>query len=170
MRRIHCWDRHLGLGSGHLDVGDGPRQCRTVAEAAAVVEVAVEEEAVPVVVAVSAAAVASLASGRSTTVPAQPRSGRSCGAGRRGPVREFRRHGIRGAYRNPYSDAYFRHFRPGYRSVMIGERHITITTTTCPAGCQTVLANGITYDVCDGVYYQPYIYGGQTVYLVVPTQ
>ena len=38
-----------------------------------------------------------------------------------------------------------------------------------PIGCQTVLENGITYDVCDGVYYQPYIYGGQTVYLVIPT-
>ena len=36
-------------------------------------------------------------------------------------------------------------------------------------GCQTVLENGITYDVCDGVYYQPYIYGGRTVYWVVPT-
>ncbi len=38
-----------------------------------------------------------------------------------------------------------------------------------PIGCQTVLENGITYDVCDGVYYQPYIYGGHTVYLVIPT-
>jgi hypothetical protein len=29
---------------------------------------------------------------------------------------------------------------------------------------------GITYFLFDGVYYQSYLYGGQTVYLVVPTQ
>jgi hypothetical protein len=37
-----------------------------------------------------------------------------------------------------------------------------------PLGCQLVMLNGITYYLLDGVYYQPYIYGGQTVYLVVP--
>lgn len=75
----------------------------------------------------------------------------------------------RGAYRNPYGDVYFRHFRPGYRSFLIGDAYYYYYNDL-PAGCQTVLANGITYDLCDGVYYQPYIYGGQTVYMVVPTQ
>ena len=39
-----------------------------------------------------------------------------------------------------------------------------------PVGYQVVVINGITYYVFDGVYYQAYIFGGQTVYLVVPTQ
>jgi|GEM_PF-3234574 hypothetical protein len=73
-----------------------------------------------------------------------------------------------GAARNPYHSDYARHFRPGYRSIMLGGAQYYLYDTL-PDGCQTVLANGITYDVCDGVYYQPYIYGGQTVYLVVPT-
>jgi hypothetical protein len=75
----------------------------------------------------------------------------------------------RGGYRNPYRDDYFRHFRPGYRSFVIGDASYYYYDNL-PVGCQTVLANGITYDLCDGVYYQPYIYGGQTVYMVVPTQ
>ncbi len=33
---------------------------------------------------------------------------------------------------------------------------------------QQVLLNGIIYYLFDGVYYRPYIYGGQTVYLVYP--
>jgi len=73
-----------------------------------------------------------------------------------------------GAQRNPYRGEYARHFRPGYRSIMLGSAQYYMYDSL-PLGCQTVLGNGITYDVCDGVYYQPYIYGGQTVYLVVPT-
>jgi hypothetical protein len=71
------------------------------------------------------------------------------------------------AHRNPYRGDYARHFRPGYRSMMLGGSEYYMYDSL-PSGCQTVLENGITYDVCDGVYYQPYIYGGQTVYLVVP--
>lgn len=37
-----------------------------------------------------------------------------------------------------------------------------------PIGFQVVVLEGITYYVFNGVYYQAYIYGGQTVYLVVP--
>ena len=37
-----------------------------------------------------------------------------------------------------------------------------------PLGYQQVVVDGITYYLFDGVYYQPYIYGGQTVYMVVP--
>jgi hypothetical protein len=73
-----------------------------------------------------------------------------------------------GAYRNPYRGEYARHFRAGYRPLVLGGAQYYMYDSL-PAGCQTVLENGITYDLCDGVYYQPYIYGGQTVYLVVPT-
>ena len=48
---------------------------------------------------------------------------------------------------------------------------LSITVTdSLPFGYQLVVLNGITYYLFNGVYYQPYIYGGQTVYLVVPTQ
>jgi len=70
-------------------------------------------------------------------------------------------------YRNPYRDDYFRRFRPGYRPLVLGGAQYYMYPNL-PSNCQTVLANGITYDVCDGVYYQPYMYQGQTVYLVVP--
>jgi len=73
-----------------------------------------------------------------------------------------------GAYRNPYRDEYFRHFRPGYRSFLIGDASYYYYDAL-PPGYQTVVINGITYYLFDGVYYQPYIYGGQTVYMVVPT-
>jgi len=72
------------------------------------------------------------------------------------------------ANRNPYQEAYSRHFRPGYRPIVLGGARYFIYDSL-PLGCQTVSASGITYDVCDGVYYRPYIYAGQTVYLVVPT-
>ena len=75
---------------------------------------------------------------------------------------------FRGAHRNPYRDEYFRHFRPGYRSFLIGDASYYYYDNL-PLGYQTVVINGITYYLYDGVYYQPYIYGGQTVYMVVPT-
>ena len=75
----------------------------------------------------------------------------------------------RGVYRNPYRDEYFRHFRPGYRPfVLAGAQYYGYDTL--PLGYQQVVLNGTVYYLFDGVYYQPYIYGGQTVYLVVPTQ
>jgi hypothetical protein len=74
-----------------------------------------------------------------------------------------------GVYRNPYRDEYFRHFRPGYRPfVLDGAQYYGYGSL--PLGYQQVVLNGITYYLFDGVYYQPYIYGGQTVYLVVPNQ
>jgi hypothetical protein len=72
-----------------------------------------------------------------------------------------------GGYRNPYNDDYFRRFRPGYRPFFLnGAQYYGYDSL--PLGYQQVLLNGIAYDLFDGVYYQPYIYGGQTVYLVVP--
>ena len=75
----------------------------------------------------------------------------------------------RGAYRNPYRDEYFRHFRPGYRPFIVGGAQY-YGYDSLPDGYQLVVINGITYYLYDGLYYQPYIYGGQTVYLVAPTQ
>jgi hypothetical protein len=87
-------------------------------------------------------------------------------------------HAVRGAehvaaevahavFRNPYRDEYFRHFPPGYRPfVFNGAQYYGYYSL--PIGFQPVVINGVTYFVLNGVYYQPYMYGGQTIYLVVP--
>jgi len=75
--------------------------------------------------------------------------------------------GYRGAWRNPYRDDYFRRFRPGWRPIVIGDVQY-YTYPVLPVGFQTVVVNGVTFYFYDGVYYQPYIYEGQTVYMVVP--
>jgi len=74
-----------------------------------------------------------------------------------------------GAYRNPYRDEYFRHFRPGYRPYFLGGAQY-YGYDDLPPGFQTVVIDGITYYLYDGVYYQAYLYDGQTVYLVTPDQ
>lgn len=74
-----------------------------------------------------------------------------------------------GAFRNPYRADYFSHFRPGYRPFVLGGAQY-YGYYSLPLGYQPVMRNGIAYYLSDGVYYQPYIYGGQTVYLVVPIQ
>jgi hypothetical protein len=73
----------------------------------------------------------------------------------------------KGGYRNPYRDDYARHFRPGYRPFVVGDAEY-YGYDSLPTDCPPVVLNGITYYFCDGVYYQPYIDGGQTVYLAVP--
>jgi len=73
----------------------------------------------------------------------------------------------RGGHSNPYSDEYFRHFRPGYVPYLLGDAQY-YGYDTLPLGYQEVVIDGITYYLLDGVYYQAYLYGGQTVYLVVP--
>jgi hypothetical protein len=73
----------------------------------------------------------------------------------------------KGAYRNPYRDDYFRRFPPGYRPfVFNGAQYYGYYSL--PLGYQLVVLDGITYYVLNGVYFQAYIYGGQTVYVVVP--
>ena len=70
-------------------------------------------------------------------------------------------------YRNPYRDDYFRRFPPGYRPfVFNGAQYYGYYSL--PLGYQLVVIDGITYYVLNGVYFQAYIYGGQTVYVVVP--
>jgi hypothetical protein len=71
-------------------------------------------------------------------------------------------------HRNPYRDDYARHFRPGFRTFLLGDA-LYDYYDTLPGDCQPVVNDdGSTYYLCDGVYYEPYVYGGQTVYLVVP--
>jgi hypothetical protein len=73
----------------------------------------------------------------------------------------------KGAYRNPYRDDYFKRFPPGYHPyVLNGAQYYGYYSL--PLGFRQVVLRGITYFLFNGVYYQAYIYGGQTVYLVVP--
>ena len=75
----------------------------------------------------------------------------------------------RGANLNPYRDEYFRHFRPGYNPYVIdGAQYYGYNTL--PVGYQQVVINGVVYYLFDGVYYLPYIYNGQTIYIVAPDQ
>jgi hypothetical protein len=72
-----------------------------------------------------------------------------------------------GRWRNPYRDDYWRRFRPGWFPIVIGDVQY-YAYPALPAVCQTVVVNGVAYYLCDGIYYQPYIYMGQTVYMAIP--
>lgn len=72
-----------------------------------------------------------------------------------------------GGYRTIYRDDYFRRFRPGYFPIVIGGGQYYYYPSL-PPGCGLVVIGGATYYQCGGVYYSPYLYGGRTVYLVVP--
>jgi hypothetical protein len=77
--------------------------------------------------------------------------------------------GSGGGYRNPYRDNYFNRFRPGYYPFLFdGAQYYGYYDL--PVGYQTVVEDGNSYYLFDGIYYQAYIIGGQTVYLVVPDQ
>lgn len=76
--------------------------------------------------------------------------------------------GYWGRWRNPYRDDYWRRFRPGWFPIVIGDVQY-YAYPGLPGACQTVVVNGVAYYLCDGIYYQPYIYQGQTVYMVVPS-
>jgi hypothetical protein len=66
-----------------------------------------------------------------------------------------------------YNRRYAGWFHPGYRSITIGSGNY-FYYPRLPVGYRTVVAGPTTYYVSNNVYYRPYIYGGQTVYLVVP--
>ncbi len=74
---------------------------------------------------------------------------------------------VGGGYRNPYSAGYFGRFRPGYSPFVLGGAQY-YGYYDMPIGYEQVVLDGITYYLLNGIYYQPYIYGGQTVYLVAP--
>jgi hypothetical protein len=84
---------------------------------------------------------------------------------RRPPVWPAPRPGV--VYRHPYSDVYLRRFRPGWRPIVVGTTQYYVYPAL-PMGVTTVVVNGVTYYLADGVYYQPSLYEGQTVYMVVP--
>ena len=79
----------------------------------------------------------------------------------------YERPGYWGQWRNPYREDYWRRFRPGWFPIVLGDLQY-YAYPTLPAVCQTVVVNGVAYYLCDGIYYQPYIYQGQTVYMAVP--
>ncbi len=72
------------------------------------------------------------------------------------------------AYANPYQESYFRRFRPGYRLVVVGTSQYYVYYNL-PPNTQSVVVNGISFYLSDGIYYQPRLYEGQTVYMVVPS-
>jgi hypothetical protein len=76
--------------------------------------------------------------------------------------------GSRGGYSNRYSDAYFGRFRLGYLPYILSDGYQYFGYYDLPVGYQTVLEDDVTYYLFNGVYYQAYIIGGQTVYVVVP--
>jgi len=75
-----------------------------------------------------------------------------------------------GGYHNRYRDDYFRRFRPGYLPFVLSDGYEYYGYYDLPLGYQQVVEDGITYYLFDGIYYQAYIIGGQTVYVVVPDQ
>jgi hypothetical protein len=75
-----------------------------------------------------------------------------------------------GGYHSRYRDDYFRRFRPGYLPFILSDGYEYYGYYDLPPSCQQVVEDGITYYLCDGIYYQAYIIGGQTVYVVVPDQ
>lgn len=91
------------------------------------------------------------------------------GSGSRGGEGNRGGSGYRGGYSGTrYSSEYFNRFRPGYLPFMLSDGYQYYGYYDLPLGYQQVVSNGITYDYFDGMYYQPYMIGGRTVYMVVP--
>jgi hypothetical protein len=66
----------------------------------------------------------------------------------------------------PYTAAFLSRIPPGYGTLMIGGVPY-YGTPALPPGCQPAVVGGVNYFVTGGVFYQPYFYQGQTVYVVV---
>ena len=115
----------------------------------------------------AAAHVGSVHYGRPARAPwPLPESAPRCGQARSGPsITRARRPGAATAILT--GPTISGDFRPGYFPFVLGDAQY-YGYYSLPLGYQQVVLNGITYYLFDGVYYQPYIYGGQTVYLVVP--
>jgi hypothetical protein len=73
-------------------------------------------------------------------------------------------------YGTRYRNEYFNHFRAGYLPFILSDGYQYYGYYDLPLGYQQVVEDGITYYLFDGVYYQAYIIGGRTVYVVVPDQ
>jgi hypothetical protein len=70
-------------------------------------------------------------------------------------------------FRVPYEREYIRRFPLGYRTIVVGPNQY-YAYPYLPAGYRPIVINGVTYYLAGGVYYQPYLYEGQTMYLAVP--
>jgi hypothetical protein len=66
----------------------------------------------------------------------------------------------------PYTAAYLARIPPGYPALAVGGVNYYYTAVL-PPGSQPSTVGGATYFVSNGVTYQPYFLGTQTVYLVV---
>ncbi|MGF1579094.1 MAG: hypothetical protein ACFCD0_06990 [Gemmataceae bacterium] len=107
---------------------------------------------------------------RSTTVRrgfGGPVGYRHYGSVRYGRYSHRRYFGTIGRTRFSYSSTYIRRFPVGYRSLYMGG-FCYYYYPTLPIGYQTVTFGGSPYYVYNNVYYQPYLYGGRTVYVVMP--
>lgn len=67
-----------------------------------------------------------------------------------------------------YAPDYFRRFRPGWATLLLGGALYYYWTALPDAGCGTQVINDQTYYICDGIYYVPYFYNGTMVYVAVP--
>jgi hypothetical protein len=73
----------------------------------------------------------------------------------------------RNYYRNPYAAGYLAGASAGWFPVVLsGAQYYAYNTL--PFGYQSVVVNGLQYYLLNGIYYQPYLYQGQTVYMIVP--
>jgi hypothetical protein len=66
----------------------------------------------------------------------------------------------------PYTATYLARIPPGYPTLAVGGANYYYTPVL-PPGAQPATVGGATYFVSNGVSYQPYFLGAQTVYLVV---
>jgi hypothetical protein len=66
----------------------------------------------------------------------------------------------------PYTAAYLARIPPGLPTLAVGGTNYYYTSVL-PPGAQATTVGGATYFVSNGVSYQPYFLGAQTVYLVV---
>ncbi len=66
----------------------------------------------------------------------------------------------------PYTAAYLTRIPPGFPTLQVGGVNY-FYTPVLPPGAQPSTVGGVNYFVSNGVTYQPYFLGAQTVYLVV---
>jgi hypothetical protein len=65
----------------------------------------------------------------------------------------------------PYTPAFLARIPPGYPTLAIGGTNY-LYTPVLPAGAQPATVGGGTYYVSNGIFYQPYFLGMQTVYVI----
>jgi hypothetical protein len=66
----------------------------------------------------------------------------------------------------PYSAAFLARIPPGFPTLMLGTSPYYYTLAL-PPGSQPALVGNVNFFVSGGIFFQPYFYGGQTVYVIV---